>query len=107
MGIPDSVSCRVLRSPRSVVATAASYRGARAGLSGRRGGARLGVARQAVVGQRLPDGGVGRVGMPRRSDPRVAVEGAEAHALDLGVVAAAAPQGRPADGAEALESAVR
>src|SRR4051794_20419052 len=63
------------------------------------------MARQAVVGNRLPRRRVIRELARRRADPRVAVEAPEPHGADLRIVRRLRPELRPADGAERLREA--
>src|SRR3954452_10267091 len=67
----------------------------------------LRVARQAVVRERVPGRGVGRVLAVARADRRVAVEGSEPDAPRLPVLRMAAPEVRAARGAEALRDPAR
>src|SRR4051794_333258 len=69
-------------------------------------GRALGVARQPVVRDRLPRRGIGRELAVLRADPGVVVECPEAHADDLRVVRAPAPERRAAGRAERLREAM-
>src|SRR5213083_1360460 len=73
-----------------------------AGLRGRS----LRVARETVVGDRLPLGGVGGELPVRGADARVVVEEAHADGRDLPRVRVAAPERRAAPGAEGLREPV-
>src|SRR3954453_5395880 len=65
----------------------------------------LGVARQSVVGDRLPDGGVGDELAHARPDSRVAVEGPHADPDRVGVARVIGVDLRAADAAEVLVTA--
>src|SRR6185437_12574483 len=66
----------------------------------------FGVAREAVVRDVLPGGGVRAELAQRRADAGISVERPEADAHDVRVVGAAAPEGRSARAAEQLGEAV-
>src|SRR5262245_33466987 len=82
-------------------------RPARAAAPGPLARPRLGVARQAVVRDRVPGRRVRGELTVARADPGIVVEGAEADAHDLLVLLAPAPQVRAAGRAEELGEAVR